>query len=205
MDPIETDISPSFSNHHNPKQFVQRRFREYGVPIARIEAFHALLSYPGVRRSVLELVDATNTSDVLFAAGLAEPVVAEDLTSDTAWRNHTYLGYSPAGEETAELVYANFGTPDDFDVLADANVEVSGRIVIVRYGRCFRGLKVMNAQARGAAGVLIYSDPAEDGFVRGGTYPDGAWSVRMCVAAPNPLPRPSMHGKSAAPKPPSQH
>lgn len=105
--------SPHPSTH---PQFVQRRFQEYGVPIARLEAFPALLSYPGAHRPVLQLVDADNTSRVLFAAGLAEPVVAEDVTSDTFWRNHTYLGYSPAGEATAELVYANYGRPEDFDV-----------------------------------------------------------------------------------------
>lgn len=167
---------------------------------------------------MLELVDATNTSDVLFAAGLAEPVVEEDPTSDTFWRNHTYLGYSPAGEATAELVYANYGRPEDFDVrfgfglvcclllwggiwrrgdarthqfpttnkrttqvLAEAGVEVVGRIVLVRYGRCFRGLKVWNAQERGAVGVLIYSDPAEDGFAKGKTYPEGPWRPEFGV------------------------
>ncbi len=208
---------PSLTHQPNPtppnpnfKQFVQRRFQEYGVPIARIEAFPALLSYPGPRRPVLELIDAFNSSHVLFTPALGELVLEEDPTSDTVWRNHTYLGYSPAGEATAELVYANYGRPQDFDVrecdttgclctcvqcdsdaspqcihpsneltsqqvLAAAGVEVAGRIVIVRYGRCFRGLKVMNAQERGAVGVLIYSDPAEDGFAKGDTYPDGPW------------------------------
>lgn len=188
---------------------MQRRFLEYGLPIARIEAFPALLSYPGPHRPVLELVDASNASEVLFAAGLAEPVVAEDATSETGWATHPYLGYSPAGEETAELVYANYGRPEDFEVrapgapfyrrgehthqpadanktnmcqvLAAANVEVAGRIVIVRYGLCFRGLKVMNAQNRGAVGVLIYSDPAEDGYVRGETYPEGPWRPEFGV------------------------
>lgn len=111
-----TEHYPLRPSTPNPEQFVQRRFQEYGLPIARVEAFPTLLSYPGARRPQLELVDAVNTSSVLFAAGLAEPVLEEDPTSDTKWRNHTYLGYSPAGEATAELVYANFGLPEDFDV-----------------------------------------------------------------------------------------
>lgn len=178
--PLHTP-NPSPKPNPNPKQFVQRRFQEYGLPIARVEAFPALLSYPGARRPELELVSAYNASSVLFAAGLAEPVLEEDPTSDTPWRNHTYLGYSPAGEATAELVYANFGLPEDFDVLADAGVEVAGRIVIVRYGRCFRGLKVKNAQDRGALGVLIYSDPAEDGYQKGTVYPEGPWRPEFGV------------------------
>ena len=64
-------------------------------------------------------------------------------------------------------MYANYGSPDDFDALAKMGVSVQGKIVIVRYGSSFRGLKVMNAQERGAAGVLIYSDPMEDGYAVG--------------------------------------
>lgn len=65
--------------------------------------------------------------------------------------------------------------------MADAGVEVAGRIVIVRYGKCFRGLKVKNAQDRGAVGVLIYSDPAEDGFGKGKVYPEGPWRPEFGV------------------------
>lgn len=72
-------------------------------------------------------------------------------------------------------------TIDSPQVLADAGVEVAGRIVIVRYGRCFRGLKVKNAQDKGAVGVLIYSDPAEDGFKKGKVYPEGPWRPEFGV------------------------
>lgn len=163
-------------------EYVQEKWQSYGIKDAHIEALPALLSYPQQdQRPSLELLGVTALSgggtvnEVLFEASLAEPFLPQDPTSDNWLRNHTYLGYSPSGDVTAELVYANYGTPDDFQVLESAGIEAEGKIVLVRYGHCFRGLKVMNAQSRGAVGVLIYSDPNEDGFKAGETYPDGPW------------------------------
>ena len=127
-----------------------------------------LLQYP-ISRSV------TMLSPTVYQAPLSEAALPGDATSDTPWRNLTFNAYSANGDVTAEAVYANFGTPDDFDALDKAGVSVKGKVVIVRYGVCFRGLKVMNAQARGAAAVIIYSDPAEDGFEKGPVYPEGPY------------------------------
>ena len=93
----------------------------------------------------------------------------------------TFNGYAPSGDVTAPAVYANYGTPDDFDALAGAGVDVKGKVVLVRYGQCFRGLKAMNAQDRGASAVIIYSDPADDGYGRGTVYPDGPWRPASAV------------------------
>jgi len=82
---------------------------------------------------------------------------------------------SPSGDVEADIVYANYGTPDDFDKLAKLNVDVKGKIVLVRYGQNFRGVKVFDAQEHGAAGVIIYSDPFDDGWRRGDKYPVGPW------------------------------
>jgi N-acetylated-alpha-linked acidic dipeptidase len=71
------------------------------------------------------------------------------------------------------VVYANYGREEDFRRLEEMGIEVAGRIVLVRYGAVFRGLKVKEAQQRGAAGVVIYSDPADDGYMQGDVYPDG--------------------------------
>jgi len=84
-----------------------------------------------------------------------------------------FNGSSPSGDVTADVVYANYGTLADFDRLKQLGVDVKGKIVIVRYGQNFRGVKVYIAQQRGAAGVIIYSDPADDGYVRGDKYPRG--------------------------------
>ena len=82
---------------------------------------------------------------------------------------------SPSGDVEADVVYANYGSPEDFDRLKQMNVDVRGKIVIVRYGENFRGVKVFVAQERGAAGVIIYSDPKDDGYYRGDAYPKGPW------------------------------
>ncbi|HZU09291.1 MAG TPA: M28 family metallopeptidase, partial [Pseudacidobacterium sp.] len=86
-----------------------------------------------------------------------------------------FNGSSPSGDVTAEVVYANYGRPEDFKKLDDLGISVKGKIVIVRYGQNFRGVKVYIAQQRGAAGVIIYSDPADDGYYRGDMYPNGPW------------------------------
>ncbi len=86
-----------------------------------------------------------------------------------------FNGSSGSGDVTAQVVYANHGTLQDFDELAKMGIDVKGKIVLVRYGANFRGVKVYIAQQRGALGVLIYSDPADDGYVRGDMYPKGAY------------------------------
>ena len=86
-----------------------------------------------------------------------------------------YNALSPAGQVTAPVVYANFGRPEDYDVLAQNGVSVKGKIVIARYWANFRGSKTREAYRRGAKGLIIYSEPADDGFGRGPVYPDGPW------------------------------
>ena len=86
-----------------------------------------------------------------------------------------YNAMSTSGDAEADVVYANYGTPDDFDRLKQMNIDVRGKIVIVRYGQNFRGVKAFVAQERGAAGVIIYSDPKDDGYYRGDQYPKGPW------------------------------
>lgn len=156
-------------------QYVQAQWQSFGIQNAEIQPVPALLSYPlEDQQPTLTLLDRT-TSIPLFTAALTEPILPEDPTSSTWLRNHTYLGYSPGGTVTAPLVYANYGRPEDFAVLEAAGVKVEGTIVLVRYGACFRGLKVMNAQERGAVGVLIFSDPQQDGYAAGPVYPEGPW------------------------------
>jgi N-acetylated-alpha-linked acidic dipeptidase len=86
-----------------------------------------------------------------------------------------FNGSSPSGDAEAEIVYANYGRPEDFKKLEDMKVDVKGKIVIVRYGDNFRGVKSFVAEEHGAAGVIIYSDPIDDGYFRGDTYPKGPW------------------------------
>ena len=86
-----------------------------------------------------------------------------------------FHGSSPSCDVTADAVYVNYGRPEDFKKLEDMHISVAGKIVVVRYGMNFRGVKVYLAQQRGAAGVIIYSDPADDGYFQGDKYPHGPW------------------------------
>jgi N-acetylated-alpha-linked acidic dipeptidase len=86
-----------------------------------------------------------------------------------------YNAYSPPGDVSGQVVYANYGLPADYAELDKLGVSVEGKIVLVRYGQSFRGVKVHVAEQHGAKGVIIYSDPEDDGFVRGPVYPVGPW------------------------------
>jgi N-acetylated-alpha-linked acidic dipeptidase len=86
-----------------------------------------------------------------------------------------FNGSSPSGDAEAEVVYANYGRPEDFKKLEEMKVDVKGKIVIVRYGDNFRGVKSFVAEEHGAAGVIIYSDPMDDGYFKGDAYPKGPW------------------------------
>jgi len=83
--------------------------------------------------------------------------------------------YSPSGDVTAAVVYANYGRAEDFKKLKEMGVDVKGKIVIVRYGETFRGVKPFMAAQYGAAGVILYSDPMDDGYFKGDKYPKGPW------------------------------
>ena len=83
--------------------------------------------------------------------------------------------YSPSGDVTADVVYANYGRPEDFKKLKEMGVDVKGKIVICRYGEVFRGVKPSIASQYGAAGVILYSDPWDDGYFKGDKYPKGPW------------------------------
>ncbi|RSL18545.1 N-acetylated-alpha-linked acidic dipeptidase [Edaphobacter aggregans] len=92
-----------------------------------------------------------------------------------------FNGSSPSGDVTGEVVYANYGELADFKKLAEMGISVKDKIVLVRYGANFRGVKVYIAQQYGAKGVLIYSDPADDGYFRGDTYPKGPFRPDSAV------------------------
>ncbi|MGC2110227.1 MAG: M28 family metallopeptidase, partial [Candidatus Korobacteraceae bacterium] len=89
--------------------------------------------------------------------------------------------YSASGDVSAEVVYANYGRPEDFQKLKEMGIDLKGKIVIVRYGENFRGVKPFLASQYGAAGVIIYSDPWDDGYFKGDKYPKGPWRPDTAV------------------------
>ncbi|HKE32542.1 MAG TPA: M28 family metallopeptidase [Candidatus Angelobacter sp.] len=92
-----------------------------------------------------------------------------------------FNGSSPSGDVEADVIYANYGRPEDFKKLDDLKVDVRGKIVIVRYGENFRGVKSFIAEEHGAAGVIIYSDPWDDGYFKGDAYPKGPWRPESAI------------------------
>ena len=103
---------------------------------------------------------------------LAEPAVAGDPTSALA-QYPTVNGYSGQGDVTGDVVYVNYGLIEDYAQLDSLGVSVRGKVAVARYGRSFRGIKAREAEKHGAAALLIYSDPQDDGYVRGDVYPTG--------------------------------
>ena len=115
------------------------------------------------------------TGPLYFKAGLKEPALKEDGTSNQDGQLPTYNAWSADGDVTAELVFVNYGLPEDYEKLEQMGVSVQGRIVIAKYGRSWRGIKPKVAQEHGAVGCLIYSDPKDDGYYQGEVYPKGAY------------------------------
>ncbi|HKM48909.1 MAG TPA: M28 family metallopeptidase [Terriglobales bacterium] len=149
-------------------EYVAKKFREAGLDTEVVE-YKVWLNYPAEIR-----VDLTAPDGVEMHGPRPEHVDSDPFQDDPRIVN-AYNGMSPSGDAEAEVVYANYGSPADFDKLKEMKVDVRGKIVIVRYGENFRGVKAFVAQERGAAGVIIYSDPKDDGYYRGDAYPKGPW------------------------------
>lgn len=149
-------------------EFLAEQFRSWGYD-TRIEEFGVLFPTPKVR--LLEM-----TAPTRFRASLAEPALPEDRTSSQqAEQLPTYNAYSIDGDVTGELVYVNFGVPADYDELDRRGIDVKGKVVLARYYGSWRGIKPKVAAEHGAVGCIIFSDPHEDGFFNGDTYPQGGW------------------------------
>src|ERR1700675_2463140 len=152
-------------------EWMLAKFKEWGLD-ANIESFDVLFPTPKAR--VVELVEPTK-----FVAKLQEPALAIDPTSNQQSEQlPTYNAYSGDGDVTAPLVYVNYGIPEDYERLEQMGVSVKGAIVIARYGNSWRGIKPKVAGEHGAVGCLIYSDPADDGYVQGDVFPLGGWRPR---------------------------
>jgi N-acetylated-alpha-linked acidic dipeptidase len=146
-------------------EMVRDRLKEYGFE-STIASYSVLLNYP--KRVSLKLVEPVEQVLALF-----EPGNPRDKDSYSLDAFPAFHGYGASGKASGQVVYANYGTAEDFKQLDEMGISIKSRVAIVRYGEVFRGLKVFEAQKRGAVGVIIYSDPADDGYMKGDIYPDG--------------------------------
>src|SRR5690242_12646558 len=148
--------------------YVAEKFRAAGLDTQIVE-YRVWMNYPAEVS-----VDATAPAGLQMHGPTREHVDGDPFQNDPRVVT-PYNGMSPSGDVEADVVYANYGSPEDFKKLEDLKVGVRGKIVLVRYGQNFRGVKVYDAQEHGAAGVIIYSDPADDGWKKGDKYPKGPW------------------------------
>ncbi len=150
-------------------EYVAQKFRAAGLE-TEIVPYRVLLNQPKVVR--VEAFDAAGKS---LMNGPTPEHVQGDSLADNPGIVMPFNGSSGSGDVTGDLVYANYGRLEDFDQLAAQHVDLHGKIVITRYGANFRGVKVYIAEQRGAIGVLIYSDPQDDGYYKGDAWPIGPW------------------------------
>jgi N-acetylated-alpha-linked acidic dipeptidase len=147
-------------------EWILSKFKEWGLD-AKIENYDVLFPTPWER--VLELTEPHR-----FTAKLQEPTVVGDTTSAQHDEQlPSYNAYSIDGDVTAPLVYVNYGASDDYEQLERLGISVKGAIVIARYGATWRGIKPKLAAEHGALGCIMYSDPRDDGYTGGDTYPLG--------------------------------
>ncbi len=155
-------------------EYVAQVFREAGLETEIVE-YKVWLNYPAEIRVEIEA-----PGGVRHVAPTEERVDGDPFQADGRVVQ-AYSGFSPSGEVEAEVVYANYGRPEDFRKLKELGIDVRGKIVLVRYGENYRGVKAYTAQENGAAGVIIYSDPADDGYFKGDMYPQGPWRPQSSV------------------------
>ncbi|TFG53490.1 MAG: M20/M25/M40 family metallo-hydrolase [Gemmatimonadales bacterium] len=152
--------------------YVLEHMAQWGLDTSRVE-FRVFLPFHD--STVVELVAPERVRLVLEEA--AEP--SDSATLDGIWP--AMNGYSGSGDVTAAVVYVNYGLPEDYAALDSMGVPVEGRVVLARYGRSFRGIKAREAERNGAAALLLYSDPQDDGYFRGDVYPFGPMRPESAV------------------------
>jgi N-acetylated-alpha-linked acidic dipeptidase len=154
--------------------YVAQKFKEAGLQTEIVE-YKVWMNRPAEVS-----VTVTAPANVKMSGPTREHVAGDPYQDDP--RIFTaFNGSSPSGDVEADVVYANYGRPEDFKKLEDLKIDVKGKIVIVRYGENFRGVKSFIAQEHGAAAVIIYSDPWDDGYFKGDAYPKGPYRPDSAV------------------------
>jgi N-acetylated-alpha-linked acidic dipeptidase len=162
---------PAGSERNNAlAYFIAGEWRKQGLEDVVVHRYDVLNTAP-------REVSLTMVAPVRYVASLREEPLDADPDTRNAHVGPGYLGLSASANVEAPVVYAHSGNPEDYAILRRNGIDVRGKIVLVRYSNpySYRGFKALTAEREGAAGILIYSDPAEDGFTRGPVFPDGPW------------------------------
>ncbi|NIM90573.1 MAG: M28 family peptidase [Candidatus Aminicenantes bacterium] len=160
----------SSARNNELAEFVLKEWKSFGLDEVYLAPYDVLLSFPEDIR--VELVSPRK-----IKLNLKEKAFQEDPDTSRPDAGIPYNAYSRSGDITAPLVYAYSGNPKDYDFLEKKGINLKGKIALVRYSApySYRGFKAYAAEKRGLAGLLIYSDPEEDGFSRGPVFPHGPW------------------------------
>ncbi len=162
---------PAGTKHnYEVAQYLAEKWKSQGLEDVVIRQYDVLGTRPV--STMLEMVEPKH-----YQAGLREEAYDVDPDTKNPEVANAWMGFSSSGEVTAPVVYAHSGNPEDYEVLRKNGIDVKGKIVLVRYSNpySYRGFKALTAEKNGAAALLIYSDPAEDGYVKGKVFPDGPW------------------------------
>ena len=148
--------------------YIARTMKNAGLEVKKYPYDIYMSKAPG--ESYLEIVQPKRQP-----LSMKEDFLTEDPYSmdEDLWKG--WNAYSGSGAVTAEVVYANYGRKEDFEQLKKLGVEVEGKIVLARYGGNFRGYKAKFAEAAGAAGLIIFTDPMDSGYFKGLVYPEGPY------------------------------
>ncbi len=149
---------------------IAEQWKQQGWEDVQLRRYDVLSSYP--REVSVEMI-----APVRYKATLREGAYDVDPDTKNPGVRSGYLGLSASGEVTAPVVYAHSGNPEDYELLRKQGIDARGKVVIVRYSNpySYRGFKALTAEREGAAALIIYSDPAEDGYKRGKVFPHGPW------------------------------
>lgn len=172
-------------------QYILDKYHSWGLD-AEHHIFDGLMPTPTER--VLQMV-----APVRYTAVLKETAYPEDQDSDDEGQLPTYNAYSPDGDVTGQIVYVNYGMPDDYQKLEELGVEIEGNIVLARYGGGWRGIKPKVAAEHGAIACLIYSDPKDDGYYQGDAYPKGSYRPEHGVQRGSTMDMPTYPGDPRTP------
>ncbi|NOX98873.1 MAG: folate hydrolase, partial [Verrucomicrobia bacterium] len=173
-------------------EFIAGKFKAWGYEI-KIEEYQILLPTPVERK--LELLAPKK-----FTASLREDSLKEDAS--TSVRDNLlppYNAFSVDGDVEGELVFVNYGIPEDYEILERNGISVKGKIAIAKYGKSWRGIKPKLAGEKGAIGTIIYSDPADDGYGAGDAYPKGPFKHESGVQRGSVMDMPTYPGDVLTP------
>jgi N-acetylated-alpha-linked acidic dipeptidase len=165
----EPHIAGSERNNYLAR-YIADQWKKQGLEDVVIREYDVYSTAP--RSTSLEMV-----APIYYRASLREKPYGDDPDTKNRRVSPAWTGMSISGEITAPVVYAHSGNPDDYAELRKHGIDVKGKIVLVRYSNpySYRGFKALTAEREGAAAILIYSDPAEDGYKKGKVFPDGPW------------------------------